>query len=83
MAGLLDQHLYCGNSQALDLVKKMAAWVHDRVEGVIEGPGGMELWQRVLGTEWGGMNDVRRLFSHLVNSILCGLIDSPPFLYEN
>ena len=32
-------------------------WVHDRVEGVIASEGGMALWQRVLGCEWGGTDD--------------------------
>ena len=35
----------------------MAGWVHWRVEQCIAS-GGQDLWQRVLGTEWGGMNDV-------------------------
>ena len=59
MAGLLDQYHFASNLQAYQLVQKMAGWVHDRVEAVISGPGGEALWQRVLLTEWGGMNDVR------------------------
>eukprot|EP01050_Picozoa_sp_SAG11_P011336 SAG11_NODE_1194_length_5548_cov_3.456414_4_plen_88_part_00 len=55
MAGLLDQHHFAGSALAFTLVQKMAAWVHSRVEAVISGPGGMALWQRVLGTEWGGV----------------------------
>jgi hypothetical protein len=35
----------------------MAAWVHRVVERTVAA-GGMGLWQRVLLTEWGGMNDV-------------------------
>ena len=35
----------------------MASWVHRRVEATIAS-GGEALWQRVLGVEWGGMNDV-------------------------
>jgi DUF1680 family protein len=42
----------------------MASWVHDRVEATI-GTGGMLLWQKVLLTEWGGMNDVLfNLYQH-------------------
>ena len=64
MAGLLDQYDYAGNAQAYELVVKMATWVHDRVEGVIS-TGGEELWQKVLGCEWGGMNDVLfNLYEH-------------------
>ena len=52
------------------MVQKMAEWVHGRVEGVINGPGGMDLWQRVLGTEWGGMNDVLyNLYEHTGNPL--------------
>jgi len=69
MAGLLDQWLFANNAQAFELVQKMAGWVHGRVETVIAGGGnetvGMAMWQKVLGTEWGGMNDVLyNLYEH-------------------
>ena len=71
MAGLLDQYLFAGNEQAFELVQKMALWVHTRVEAVIAGEGGMELWQKVLGTEWGGMNDVLfNVFEHTGNPVI-------------
>jgi len=57
MAGLLDQYVFARSAKALDLLTRMAAWVHGRVEATIAA-GGEALWQRVLGTEWGGMNDV-------------------------
>ena len=64
MAGLLDQHVYAASDKAFTLLLKMAQWVHDRVETTIAA-GGQALWQRVLGTEWGGMNDVLlNLYSH-------------------
>ena len=64
MAGLLDQYDFAGNEQAFDLVRRMAQWVHDRVEACVA-VGGMDLWQRVLLTEWGGMNDVLyNLYAH-------------------
>jgi DUF1680 family protein len=53
MAGLLDVHLLCGNAQALAVVTKMAAWVQFRMDKLSE-----EQQQRMLGTEFGGMNDV-------------------------
>jgi DUF1680 family protein len=53
MAGLLDVHLLCGNPQALAVVTKMAAWVQSRMDRLSE-----EQQQRMLGTEFGGMNDV-------------------------
>jgi DUF1680 family protein len=65
MAGLLDQYTFAGNEQAYQLVRKMASWVHQRVEAVIASPGGEALWQQVLKCEWGGMNDVLfNLFEH-------------------
>jgi DUF1680 family protein len=67
MAGLLDQHIFAGSAPALALVIRMAGWVHRRVEATIAA-GGEELWQRVLLTEWGGMNDVLlELFRHTAN----------------
>jgi hypothetical protein len=57
MAGLLDQHTHAGSSLAYTLVIRMAAWVGRRVAATLSA-GGEALWQRVLLTEWGGMNDV-------------------------
>ena len=70
MAGLLDQWDFARNAQAFSMVLKMADWVHDRVEAVIADPaGGMALWQKVLLTEWGGMNDVLyNLYEHTGNA---------------
>jgi hypothetical protein len=68
MAGLLDQWTFAANEQAYELVQRMASWVHMRVEAVLADPeGGEELWQRVLGCEWGGMNDVSCPLLHPVN----------------
>jgi hypothetical protein len=53
MAGLLDAHLLCGNAQALAVVTKMAAWVQVRMDRLTE-----EQQQRMLGAEFGGMNEV-------------------------
>jgi DUF1680 family protein len=57
MAGLLDQYVYARSTLALDLVVKMAGWVSRVVKRTLA-DGGETLWQRVLLTEWGGMNDV-------------------------
>jgi hypothetical protein len=45
--------------------------VHDRVEALLADPaGGMDLWQKVLLTEWGGMNDVLfNLYEHTGNEM--------------
>ena len=55
MAGLLDQWTHAGSAQARDLVERMAAWVADATAFADDDD---ELWQTVLLTEWGGMNDV-------------------------
>jgi DUF1680 family protein len=58
LAGLLDMYIHCGNTQALDIAEKMAAWVKIRTDRLDE-----EHMQRMLDkTEQGGMNDV---LSHL------------------
>ncbi len=58
MAGMLDQHLRAGSAPALKIVTAMASWVTTNVEGVLRRePDGAAQWQRVLGTEWGGMNE--------------------------
>jgi uncharacterized protein len=53
MAGLLDMYLYCGNEQALDMAEKMAGWVAHYFESVSD-----EHNQRMLQTEYGGMQEV-------------------------
>ncbi|MGA2175038.1 MAG: beta-L-arabinofuranosidase domain-containing protein [Verrucomicrobiota bacterium] len=53
MAGLLDTHQYCGNSQALDVLTRMADWLKFRVDRL-----SAEEMQRALGNEHGGMNEV-------------------------
>ena len=53
MAGLLDMHIYCGNRQALDVVKGMAAWAKLRMDKLDE-----EAMQRMLRVEHGGMTEV-------------------------
>jgi len=53
MAGLLDVHELCGNRQALEILVKMADWVRSRMDRLSE-----EQQQRMLETEFGGMNEV-------------------------
>ena len=53
MAGLLDMYLYCGNEQALDMAEKMAGWVGHYFESISD-----EHNQRMLQTEYGGMQEV-------------------------
>jgi len=53
MAGLLDNWTLANNAQALDMVRGMASWVRDYAQPVPD-----EQWQRMLGVEYGGMNDV-------------------------
>jgi len=53
MAGLLDMYLYCGNDQALATAENMAGWVGHWGESISD-----EKMQRILQTEFGGMNEV-------------------------
>ncbi|MEU4893282.1 beta-L-arabinofuranosidase domain-containing protein [Streptomyces sp. NPDC044780] len=53
MAGLLDQYRLSGNDQALSVVRRMAAWVDSRTAPLDEAT-----MQRLLGVEFGGMNEV-------------------------
>jgi len=53
MAGLLDVYLYCDSKQALDILLKKADWVKSRLDGLTT-----EEQQKMLETEYGGMNDV-------------------------
>jgi len=57
LAGMLDSHTLAGSAQALDVALKLAAWVKANVETVLAAPNGVQNWQDVLGTEWGGTND--------------------------
>lgn len=53
MAGLLDTYLYCGNEQALNTAENMGGWVDHWNESISD-----EHMQRILQTEFGGMNEV-------------------------
>lgn len=57
MAGLFDMYMHCDNKQALDVLLKKADWVKFRVDRLTD-----EQQQKVLDTEYGGMNDI---FAHL------------------
>ena len=56
LAGMIDSYTRTGNTQALAVANGIAGWTKQAVEGVLA-RGGQMLWQRVLGTEWGGMNE--------------------------
>ncbi|WP_086668571.1 beta-L-arabinofuranosidase domain-containing protein [Lentzea kentuckyensis] len=53
LAGLLDVWRYIGNNQARDVLLRMAGWVDWRTARL-----SYSVMQRVLGTEFGGMNAV-------------------------
>lgn len=53
MAGLVDAYLYCDNTKALNIVKKMADWT-----ATIVNPLSDAQLQQMLKCEYGGMNDV-------------------------
>src|SRR5258708_1500348 len=52
MGGLLDAWLYCHNTQALTVDQGMADWTGEEIKGLND-----SLMQKMLGTEYGGMND--------------------------
>ena len=52
-AGLLDMYQLTGNSDALQVAEGMAQWAGDYFEGISDGQR-----QRMLRTEYGGMNEV-------------------------
>jgi DUF1680 family protein len=49
-AGLLDQHMRCGNAQALQIAVAFAGWVKAFTDPLDE-----QAMQKMLGTEFGGM----------------------------
>ena len=53
VAGLLDMYILAGNSEALQIAEGMAEWAGDYFSGV-----SAEQRQRMLRTEYGGMNEV-------------------------
>jgi DUF1680 family protein len=53
MAGLLDMHQLTGNTDALEIAEGMAQWAQEFFLGI-----SAEQRQRVLRTEYGGMNEV-------------------------
>lgn len=53
MAGLLDMHTLTGNADALPVAEGMAKWVSSYFTGI-----SAEQRQRMLRTEYGGMNEV-------------------------
>ncbi|MGA2275729.1 MAG: beta-L-arabinofuranosidase domain-containing protein [Bryobacteraceae bacterium] len=53
LAGLLDMYVLAGNSEALQIAEGMAEWAGDYFSGV-----SAEQRQRMLRTEYGGMNEV-------------------------
>ena len=57
LAGLLDQHNLAHHPKALDMAMRLASWCYRYALNAIAS-GGETLWQDILGTEWGGMNEV-------------------------
>ena len=57
MAGLLDQHTFAGNAQALKMLTWMVDYFYDRVQNVIMKHSIERHWLS-LNEETGGMNDV-------------------------
>lgn len=52
MAGNIDMYTLCGNEQALANAEAMAGWIGHWLVGISD-----DHMQRILRTEWGGMNE--------------------------
>ena len=52
LSGLIDQYLYGGNSQALEIAVKMGDWAHGKLIGLPE-----ETRAKMLRNEFGGVNE--------------------------
>jgi DUF1680 family protein len=52
-AGLRDAHLFCGSTLAREVLVKLSDWAGDITQGMTD-----EQFQRMLGIEHGGMNEV-------------------------
>ncbi|RZB74453.1 uncharacterized protein LOC114380264 isoform X1 [Glycine soja] len=83
LAGLLDQHTFAGNPQALKMVTWMVDYFYNRVQNVITKYTVNRHYQS-MNEETGGMNDVLyRLYSITGDSkhlVLAHLFDKPCFL---
>lgn len=51
-AGLIDQYLYTGNAQALDILRKMGDWAYAKLKGQSE-----ETRLKMIRNEFGGVNE--------------------------
>ena len=51
-AGLIDQYLYCHNSQALEIIKNAADWAYNKLSPLSD-----ETRQTMLRNEFGGVNE--------------------------
>ena len=56
MAGLLDAHQLAGNVQALEIVTKIADWVHSRLAPLPQAQLD-RMWNTYIAGEYGGIND--------------------------
>jgi DUF1680 family protein len=52
-AGLRDAYLFCGSAVAREVLVKLSDWAVEATKGMTD-----DLFQRMLGTEHGGMNEV-------------------------
>jgi hypothetical protein len=79
MAGLLDMYVLTGNADALHLAEGMARWVGGYFQGISN-----EQRQRMLRTEYGGMNEVLVNLAALTKNeryiYLAHLFEQPGFL---
>ncbi len=79
MAGLYDMHTHCGNPQALDIMKGMAAYFKKRLDKLPN-----DAMDRMLRVEFGGMSEVlHNLYSLTGDPVhldMAHRFDQPEFL---
>lgn len=79
MAGLYDMHTLCGNAQALDIMKRMAAYFKKRLDKLPN-----DAMDRMLRVEFGGMSEVlHNLYSLTGDPVhleMAHRFDQPEFL---
>lgn len=76
LAGLLDQYVYAGNRQALDVARRMGSWAADKVKSLPE-----DTRRRMLRNEFGGINEsLYNLYAATADS---SYLEAARFFYHN
>ncbi len=86
LAGLLDCYEVGGNQKALEIARNMGAWVYSRLK-VLPTQTRINMWNRYIAGEYGGMNEVLARLYRLTNDqqfLGCAkLFDNIDFFFGN